>query len=172
MSDEVRVTTTPERELIGTTLRLVREQDLSALEELDKEVFRDVAYSMVYLRSLYNTFRKTWCVAEHKGILIGYALVGPDSDNTEAWLQGLAVSEQYQGRGLGGMLMSNALGMMMRAGVSDAYITVRPGNKAAYHLYDKFGFVQVGEERANYYGNGEPRKVLHRSLVDNPYFAG
>lgn len=158
---------------IGTSdnglLRLVGETDLAGLEILDKEVFNDAAYSMLYLRSMYNLFHKTWCVAQYEGDLAGYALVCPNSDNTEAWLMGLAVSGRYQGRGLGRRLMTRAMALMSEAGVSDAYITVRPNNSAAYHLYKAFGFTQQGEERENYYGTGEPRKVLHRSLVDNPY---
>lgn len=152
-------------------LRLVGETDLATLEILDKEVFNDVAYSMLYLRSMYNLFRKTWCVAEHEGDLAGYAMVCPNSDNTEAWLMGLAVSSRYQGRGFGRGLMTRAMVLMMEAGVSDAYITVRPDNDAALHLYQEFGFTQEGEEHEDYYGTGEPRKVLHRSLVTNPYIA-
>ncbi|MEY9854427.1 ribosomal-protein-alanine N-acetyltransferase [Catenulispora sp. GAS73] len=150
-------------------LRPVAEDDLAALEILDKEVFKDVAYSMVYLRSLFVLFNKTWLVAEYEGDLAGYALVCPNSDNTQAWLMGLAVSERYQGRGLGRQLMQGAMELMMEAKVSDAYITVRPDNKAAYHLYQRFGFIQQGDERPDYYGTGEPRKVLHRSLASNPY---
>lgn len=175
-SDEVCVTTIREarssvdlRTFSDARLRPVAEDDLAALEVLDKEVFKDVAYSMLYLKSLYLLFRKTWWVAEYQGDLAGYALVCPDSDNAEAWLMGLAVSERYQGGGLGRRLMSRAMELMMEAQVSDAYITVRPDNRAAYRLYRRFGFTQQGEERPDYYGTGEPRKVLHRSLVANPY---
>ncbi|MEZ0113201.1 ribosomal-protein-alanine N-acetyltransferase [Catenulispora sp. EB89] len=150
-------------------LRPVAEDDLAALEVLDKEVFKDVAYSMVYLKSLYVLFRRTWWVAEYEGDLTGYALVCPNSDNTEAWLMGLAVSERDQGKGVGRQLMQRALELMMEAHVSDAYITVRPDNQAAYRLYQRFGFAQQGDEQPDYYGTGEPRKVLHRSLVKNPY---
>ncbi|WP_194915439.1 GNAT family N-acetyltransferase [Catenulispora rubra] len=152
-------------------LRSVAEGDLATLEILDKEVFKDVAYSMVYLKSLFVLFNKTWLVAEYDDELAGYALVCPNSDNTEAWLMGLAVSERYQGKGLGRQLMEGAMELMRDAKVSDAYITVRPDNKAAYHLYQKFGFIQQGDERPDYYGTGEPRKVLHRSLAKKPYRA-
>jgi [ribosomal protein S18]-alanine N-acetyltransferase len=125
---------------------------------------------MVYLKSQYVLFRRTWWVAEYEGDVAGYALVGLSSDTTEAWLMGLAVSERYQGKGLGRQLMQRAIQLMMEAQASDAYITVRPDNEAAYHLYQRFGFTQQGDERPDYYGNGEPRDVLHRSLKANPYF--
>lgn len=153
-------------------LRLVTEADLPGLEILDKEVFDDLAYSMHYLRTFYNLFSSTWYVADRDGELAGYALVGPSSDQTGAWLLGLAVSSRHQGRGLGSELMTKAMAVFAEARVPNAYITVRPDNAAAYHLYQKFGFRQLGEEHENYYGNGERRKVLQRSLVVDAYLAG
>jgi len=47
--------------------------------------------------------------------------------------------------------------------------TVRPDNKAAYRLYQRFGFTHQCSEQLNGCGTSEPRKVLHRSLVANPY---
>ncbi|GAA1966705.1 GNAT family N-acetyltransferase [Catenulispora subtropica] len=146
------------------TVRLVEEHDLAALEVLDKEVFQDLAYSKHYLRTFYNLFRKTWFVVDRDGDLAGYALIGPDSDNREAWLLGLAVSERHQGHGLGRKLMRTAVDTMKDLGVADGFITVRPDNEAAFHLYESFGFLQDGEEREDYYGNGERRKVLRHSF--------
>jgi ribosomal protein S18 acetylase RimI-like enzyme len=146
-------------------LRPVAEDDLDALEILDKEVFDDLAYSKPYLRTFYNLFRKTWWVFEYEGDLVGYALVGPDSNNGEAWLLGLAVSARHRGKGLGKQLMERAVAMMLEAKIADGYITVRPDNAAAFRLYQEFGFTQVGDEVENYYGNGERRKVLHRSFA-------
>lgn len=150
------------------TLRLVAEGDLRMLEALDKEVFQDLAYSMAYLRSMFDLFRKTWYVAERDGTIAGHVLIAPNRDNTEAWLAALAVSPGHRERGVGHKLMRKALETCGEVGVCDVYITVRPHNDAAYQLYREFGFVQDGEERADYYGNSEPRKVLHRSLGDNP----
>lgn len=155
----------------ATILRPATVTDLKALASLDKAVFNDVAYSLVDLTSLYLVFRKTWCVAEHKGKLAGYALVCPDSDNSEVWLMGLAVNDTYRGRGLGRTLMTRAMNLMMKSGASDAYITVRPDNEAARYLYEEFEFAPEGGEHENFYGNGEPRLVYHRSLVKNPYDA-
>jgi ribosomal-protein-alanine N-acetyltransferase len=155
----------------GGSLRLVTEVDLPGLEVLDKEVFEDLSYSMHYLRTFFNLFRTTWYVADCGDELGGYALVGPSSDKTGAWLLGLAVSGRHQGRGLGSALMTKAMEVIVASHVPSAYITVRPDNAAAYHLYQKFGFRQLGEEHENYYGNGERRKVLQRSMVSDPYVA-
>lgn len=146
-------------------MRLVEEEDLPALETLDKEVFADLAYSMHYLRIFYNLFRKTWWVVDRDGDLTGYALAGLNSDNSEAWLLGLAVRPRHQGTGLGRKLMEHAVTAMRMAGVADCFITVRPDNAAAFRLYQEFGFTQVGDEVENYYGNGERRKVLYRSFA-------
>lgn len=150
-------------------LRRVTEKDLPALKVLEKEIFLDLAYSMDLLRTFYNLFRATWYVADHAGDLAGYALVGLSSDNSDGWVLGLAVSGRHRGRGLGGKLMGRALASMMEHNVSDAYLTVRPGNDAARHIYHSFDFTQQGAAVPDYYGNGEPRDVLHRSLKLNPH---
>jgi len=150
------------------SLRRVLFEDLRALESLEKEVFLDLAYSRPYLRSLYDMFRTTWYVADHDGDLAGYALVGLASNKTDAWLQALAVGNRHQRQGLGSKLMDKALITMMEAGVTDAYLTVDPRNEAASRIYERFEFTLVREED-DYYGNGEMRYVMHRSLEDNPY---
>lgn len=150
-------------------LRLVALEDLPALAILDKEIFRDLAYSMHLLRTFYELCRSTWYVADHNGDLAGYALVGLSAYSRDGWLLGLAVGNRYRGRGLGGELMSRALLTMMEHDVINAYLTVRPQNDTARRIYDKFEFVQHGETVPDYYGNGEPRAVLHRSLQANPY---
>jgi [ribosomal protein S18]-alanine N-acetyltransferase len=150
-------------------LRLVALEDLRPLEILEKEVFHDLAYSMDLLRTFYNLYRTTWHVADHDGDLAGYALVGLSADSSDGWLLGLAVSSRYRRQGLGGKLMRRAMDSMMAYNVSDAYLTVRPDNDAAHRMYDEHGFVLHGEAVPDYYGNGEPREVLHRSLRSNPY---
>jgi [ribosomal protein S18]-alanine N-acetyltransferase len=152
-----------------TPLRFVTEADLPALAILEKEIFGDLAYSSHLLRTFYSLFRTTWYVAEHHHALAGYALVGLSSDCRDGWLMGLAVHDRYQGRGLGRRLMDRALTSMMEYGVADAYLTVRPDNPAARHIYHSFAFAQQGETVPDYYGNGEPRDLLHRSLKTNPY---
>lgn len=149
----------------SSVLRLVTEDDLHDLEILDKEVFKDLAYEGHYLRILYNLFRTTWWVFECEGDLAGYALVGVSSDKSEAWLLGLAVSDPHQNKGIGRQLMERAVKVMVDSGVAIGKITVRPDNAAAYHLYRRFDFTQDGEERENYYLNGERRKVLHRHFA-------
>ena len=149
----------------GPTPRLVRKRDFPALEVLDKEVFGELAYSMHLLRTFYNLFRKSWYVVDREGELAGYALVGPGFGTGESWLLGLAVSGRHQGHNLGNLLMDQAVKVMIDSGLPHGYITVRPENEAAKHLYRKFGFSQVGAEEPNYYGNGESREVLHRDFT-------
>jgi len=151
-----------------TPLRPVTLEDLPVLAILEKEVFHDLAYSVDTLRVFYNLFQDTWYVADYDGDLAGYELVGLNPKNSHGWLLGLAVSGRYRGRGLGGILMGQALASMMDYEVTDAYLTVRPGNAAARRIYDAFEFEHV-EQVPNYYWNNEPRDVLHRSLEENPY---
>jgi ribosomal-protein-alanine N-acetyltransferase len=158
------------RKADSARLRPVVLDDLPAVERLEKEVFLDLAYSMPYLRSLYDLFSSTWFVADDNGELAGYAVVGISSDKRTSWLLGLAVSDRYRRQGLGGRLMGKTLQTMMDADITDAFLTVRPHNDPARRIYHNFEFTLLRTER-NYYGNNEPREILHRSLTDNPYRA-
>lgn len=153
-------------------LRPVTIEDLPTLSILEKEVFSDLAYSTDQLRVFFNLFRATWYVADRDGELAGYSLVGLSSDHSDGWILGLAVGDRHRGQRLGEKLMHQALSSMMIYDVTDAHVTVRPDNAAARHVYGAFGFEQRGEAVNKYYGNGEPRDVLHRSLKENPYPIG
>jgi ribosomal-protein-alanine N-acetyltransferase len=167
--DEVCVTTATKTAKSATgvhapQLRPVRADDLPALEVLDKAAFRELAYNKHHLQTFFNLYRRDWYVIDDNHEPCGYVLVGLTSDGTEAWLLGLAVDGDHQGRGLGRILMAKALEIFEQAKVRTAYITVRPDNAAAVHLYKAAEFHQDGEPREDFYGNNEPRAVLRRDF--------
>jgi [ribosomal protein S18]-alanine N-acetyltransferase len=149
---------------VSAPLRQVREEDLDALEKVDRDVFGDLAYDKHLLRTFFNLFREHWYVVDLDGELGGYVLIGHNSDSQEAWLLGLGVIDRYRGRGLGRKLMARADEVCSASRVRTAYITVRPDNAAAVHLYKSYGFTQEGPEKENYYGNQENRAVLRKDF--------
>lgn len=155
---------------VSVPLRRVREDDLDALEKVDRDVFGDLAYDKHLLRTFFNLFSRHWYVVELDGELCGYVLVGHDSESREAWLLGLGVIDRYRGRGLGRELMARADDICVKSRVRTAFITVRPDNAAAVHLYESFGFTQEGPEKENYYGNQEARAVLRKDFKYRGWF--
>ncbi len=68
----------------------------------------------------------------------------------ELHILNLCIHPHYQRRGFGLKLLNYALHQAKLHGDSMAYLEVRCSNKSAIALYDKVGFVQIGE-RKNYY---------------------
>lgn len=72
----------------------------------------------------------------------------------EAHVLNLCVAGAMRCRGLGKRLLRSLLDRAQEAGMSEAFLEVRPSNAAAIRLYLAFGFVQVGMRRGYYQAVG------------------
>jgi ribosomal-protein-alanine N-acetyltransferase len=84
----------------------------------------------------------------------------------EAHILNLCVGEGYRCRGVGRRLLDSLIERAVTAGMSDAFLEVRPSNTAAIRLYLALGFEQVGMRRGYYQAaNGrEDAAVFRRAL--------
>jgi ribosomal-protein-alanine N-acetyltransferase len=84
----------------------------------------------------------------------------------EAHILNLCVAEAYRCRGVGGRLLGALVERASAAGMSEAFLEVRPSNTAAIRLYQSLGFEQVGMRRGYYQavGGREDAAVLRRAL--------
>ncbi len=71
------------------------------------------------------------------------------------YLQRLAVADRAQGRGLGTILVEDALGWLRRGGARTALVNTPPDNERALALYQRCGFCVMPDRLA----------VLHRALA-------
>jgi len=78
-------------------------------------------------------------------------------------LANIAVAPPYQGQGVGSHLLSVILGEALVRQVRRAFLEVRPSNRKAIRLYEKFGFDKVGVRR-RYYRDGEDALIMERYL--------
>lgn len=68
---------------------------------------------------------------------------------------GIALYEKFTGMGLGKLMLGRMLEIVKEKGYEQAELTVTEGNEKAYHLYQSFGFTEVGRiPKANRYDNG------------------
>jgi ribosomal-protein-alanine N-acetyltransferase len=79
--------------------------------------------------------------------VVGFALARRVLNEAELLL--LAVKRDWQGHGVGRMLLDGFIRTSSRRGAKRVYLEVREGNRAL-NLYKAAGFSQVGR-RANYY---------------------
>ncbi|MFI5720336.1 GNAT family N-acetyltransferase [Nocardia sp. NPDC051750] len=139
-------------------LRSARLEDLPILSEMEKAQFADLAYPFFILRQLFELHRSHWVVAEKRGEILGYAVVGVDGRGC-AWVLTMTVSERARRNGIGTRLLEHVFDRCRDAQIYRVRLTVRQENTAAVKLYEKTGFRQI-EHDLNYFGTDEPRDVL------------
>ena len=96
--------------------------------------------------------------------IIGYGVMSIGAG--EAHILNLCISDSYRCRGVGRRLLSYLIERGTAAGMSEAFLEVRPSNSSAIRLYLSVGFEQVGMRRGYYQavGGREDAAVLKLAL--------
>ncbi len=96
--------------------------------------------------------------------VVGYGVMSVGAG--EAHVLNLCVADEYRCRGLGRRMLGYLLERGAAAGMSEAFLEVRPSNIAAIRLYQATGFEQVGMRRGYYQAAGgrEDAAVLRLAL--------
>jgi ribosomal-protein-alanine N-acetyltransferase len=84
--------------------------------------------------------------------VIGYGVMSVGAG--EAHILNLCVHQAHRCRGLGKRLLEHLLDRAAMAGMSEAFLEVRPSNTAAIRLYQSLGFEQAGMRRGYYQAVG------------------
>ncbi|MGK7887530.1 MAG: ribosomal protein S18-alanine N-acetyltransferase, partial [Crocosphaera sp.] len=88
----------------------------------------------------------------------------------EAHITLLMISPEYQGQGLGQLLLYGLLRDAVNRNLERATLEVRVSNKPALCLYQKFGFEVAGKRKGYYQTTGEDALVLWRKGLQYPEF--
>ena len=96
--------------------------------------------------------------------LIGYGVMSVGAG--EAHILNLCIDEGFRCQGIGRRMLDYLLDRGAAAGMSEAFLEVRPSNTAAIRLYLSLGFDQVGMRRGYYQavGGREDAAVLKLAL--------
>ncbi|OGO17226.1 MAG: ribosomal-protein-alanine N-acetyltransferase, partial [Chloroflexi bacterium RBG_16_50_11] len=78
----------------------------------------------------------------------------------EAHITNIAVRRQYQGKGIGELLLIATIDLARELKASVMTLEVRQSNTIAQNLYGKYGFKQVGVRRAYYLDNREDAIIM------------
>jgi ribosomal-protein-alanine N-acetyltransferase len=99
------------------------------------------------------------------GELVGYGIMSVGAG--EAHVLNVCIRDDHRGRGLARKVLLYLLDRARIAGMSEAFLEVRPSNIAAARLYHSLGFEQVGIRRGYYQATGgrEDAAVLRRILL-------
>lgn len=100
--------------------------------------------------------------------IVGYAGLWLMTD--EAHITTIAVDPDFQGNGLGELLLVALIDRARQIGARWLTLEVRVTNEVAQHLYEKYTFKEMGVRRRYYSDNGEDALVMWTDPIDSDTF--
>lgn len=111
-----------------------------------------------FIQSHIDNDRACLILAELDGEYAGNAsfdVAGGSRRNVHRANIGIALYQEYTGKGIGKKLFALILETIEKIGFESAELTVVEGNNRAIHMYESFGFVETGRiPKANKYDDG------------------
>lgn len=152
-------------------LRTMRLSDIARIMEIENDAFpvpwRASAYEYEITKNRVASYQVlTANVGDQPAIILGYGGYWRLAD--EAHVSTIAIDLDWQGQGLGELLLLNMLILCCKEKAQIATLEVRRSNIVAQSLYRKFLFIEVGERR-RYYQNKEDALIMTVSPLDNSY---
>lgn len=133
--------------------------DVAEVAALERVVFTDPWSADSFLAEVERKPEIGYpLVVREAGRLVAYAVVWFIVD--ELHVGNVAVHPDWQGRGVGKRLMEHVLEEGRRRGMIFATLEVRPSNRRALALYERFGFRKIAVRRNYYRDNREDAHVL------------
>ena len=140
--------TIPEaQELAQASLLPMHEGDLDAVMKLEQDNYPYPWTRGNFADSLRCGYQAR-VLRSPSGELLGYFLMMYAVD--EAHLLNITVAAHLHGKGIGRWLLDQAQREAREAGMHSMLLEVRPSNLRAQHVYQRYGFSQIGLRR-NYY---------------------
>ena len=149
----------------AVAIRPMREADVPAVAEVERS-----AYAFPWSVGIFRDCLRVGYVCrvvEVDGRVIGHGILSMGAG--EAHILNLCVQAEYRCLGVGRRLLTLLIDIARGAGMTDAFLEVRPTNTAAIRLYLAMGFEQVGVRRGYYQAvNGrEDAAVLRLPIVSD-----
>lgn len=143
-------------------VRAMGTADVPAVNALEQRLFPVDAWPLqMFYDELAQAETRQYLVAESNEGIVGYAglmCIEPIAD-----VQTIAVVPDYEGRGIGSMLLTRLLEEARRRNAADVLLEVRADNPRAQHLYLRFGFEQI-HIRPRYYRDGTDALIMRLQL--------
>ncbi len=143
-------------------LRAMREADVPAILAIER-----LAYEFPWTEGVLRDCLKFGYLAQvyesHAGI-VGYGIISIAAG--ECHFLNICIAPEYQNRGHGAHLVARLLHLARQAGARSVLLEVRVSNRAAYRLYHKLGFNEIGTRKGYYpaHQGREDALVLAREL--------
>lgn len=132
-------------QLTDLSFRQIVENDLDTINMIEQKAHYH-PWSIALLKDAIQSYQ-CWALL-YQQELIGYGIF--KIVLSEAELLNIAITPNLQGKGFGKYLLQQLMQQASKQGAHECFLEVRESNHAAYHLYEAFGFNEIGR-RANYY---------------------
>ncbi|MCD5980798.1 MULTISPECIES: ribosomal protein S18-alanine N-acetyltransferase [Pseudomonas] len=145
------------------TFRPMTEADLDAVLKIEYAAFSHPWTRGIFLDGLKSY--EIWLMFEGNQ-QVGHGVVQVIID--EAHLLNITVKPESQGRGLGLRLLEHLMSRAYQLNARECFLELRDSNRAAYRLYERFGFNEIGRRR-DYYpvaGGREDALVMACTLFE------
>lgn len=110
---------------------------------IEEEFVASNAYSII--ESFYEGQWITKTI-EHDGELIGFTMYGLCEERNFYEISRVMIDRKFQGKGYGTQALSLIVEEMKKQfGCNEIYLSTEPDNARGKHVYEKFGFVSMGE---------------------------
>jgi [ribosomal protein S18]-alanine N-acetyltransferase len=154
-----------EMEPARVDIRPMNEFDIPVIAAVEKS-----AYQFPWSEGIFRDCLRVGYVCrviDVAGDLGGYGIMSVGAG--EAHILNVCIRDEYRSRGFARKVMQYLLERARGAGMSEAFLEVRPSNVAAARLYHSLGFEQVGIRRGYYQATvgREDAAVLRRVLTPN-----
>ena len=125
-------------------------------------------YSDYFYESLLEELPEAFIVAEISGKIVGYIMCKMEHGFSnfkklgfvkKGHVVSVAVIDEYRGKGVGSVLVNEAIKGVKIRQCSELYLEVRCSNNDAVRLYEKLGFSIIQRLKA-YYRDGEDAYVM------------
>ena len=99
--------------------------------------------------------------------IVGY--IGAWILSGEGQVTNVAVHPSFRRRGIGEKLFAEFIACGIKRGMTAVTLEVRPSNKAAIALYEKFGLKSVGRRKGYYIDNGEDAEIMWNTKITETF---
>ena len=134
----------------------ITEMTLTDLEQMKNTLYSDFDnfWSYNVLKQELENENTTYVIAKENSDVVGFAGISICLD--EATLNNIVVKKSCRGRGIGGELLESLIDICGDLNAKTLTLEVDASNEPAIHLYEKFGFKNLGI-RKKYYNNSSSR---------------
>lgn len=132
------------------------ENQLESVADLEQQCFSH-PWSLKSLEEELNNETSLFFTAVENDAVVGY--IGMSVVVDEGYIFNVAVDKDFRKKGIGSALVETLVTYAKKNNLCFLTLEVRESNENARSLYEKFGFIKVGE-RKNYYSSPTENAVL------------